>query len=95
MTTKKPVELDYLPTRNGGEDQIHTHLSFRPTAEQRESCGACAQLANDFAWLRFNDGVADHRDEFGTVEEAMEYARENVTDRRGGRAEYVSARAVA
>lgn len=78
MTMPKPVELDYLPVRNGGEDQLHTHLSFRPSAEQRESCGACAQLENDFSWMRLNDALAGREREFGTVEDAMRYAVSNV-----------------
>lgn len=83
MTTQKPIELDYFPTRNGGPDQSHTHLSFRPSAEQRESCGACAQLENDFTWLRFNDAMADRASEFGTVAEALAYAAENIVAQAG------------
>lgn len=71
--SQKPVELDYLPIRNGGPDQLHTHL-FAPTTEEKESCGACAQLAMDFMWIGFNDAVAGREAEFGTVENAMKYA---------------------
>jgi hypothetical protein len=78
MTTPKIPELDYFPTRQGGPDQLHTHLSQSPTGLERESCGACAQLENDFAWLRFNDAMAERAPEFGTVEDAMKYAVVNV-----------------
>lgn len=78
MTTQKTIELDYFPTRQGGPDQLHTHLTFQPSALERESCGACAQLENDFAWLRFNDAMAGRASEFGTVEDAMKYAVVNV-----------------
>jgi hypothetical protein len=74
----KPIELDYLPTRASGQDELHTHTTFKPSAVERESCAACAQLANDFAWLRFRDAVAGRETEFGTVEEAVLYAEENV-----------------
>ncbi len=67
----KTPELNYLPTRNGGEDALHNHLTFTPSPEQKESCAACAQLANDFTWLRFNDAMAGREDEFPTVAEAM------------------------
>jgi hypothetical protein len=76
--TLKPIELDYLPTRASGQDELHTHITFRPSAVEKESCAACAQLANDFAWLRFSDAVAGREAEFGTVEEALEYAQENI-----------------
>lgn len=76
--TLKPIELDYLPTRASGQDELHTHISFRPSAVEKESCAACAQLKNDFAWLRFSDAVAGREGEFGTVEEALSYATEDV-----------------
>ena len=79
--SQKPVELDYLPTREGGIDQLHTHLSFKPSADERESCGACAQLENDFTWLRFNEAMAGREGEFGTVECAMEYAVVNAENK--------------
>lgn len=78
MTRIKTIELDYFPTRQGGEDQLHNHLTFSPSEDVRESCGACAQLANDFAWLRFNDAMRGREAEFGTVEDAMKYAVVNV-----------------
>jgi len=53
MRKLKTVELDALPARNGGPDQLHTHLSFG----YDENCGACAQLTNDFTWARFHDSV--------------------------------------
>lgn len=68
----KTIELSYRPTRNGGEDQLHTHLSFKPSAIERESCGACAQLANDFAWAAFNDATRDI--DLPTVEDAVREA---------------------
>ncbi len=74
----KPVELDYLPTRDGGEDLLHNHGIGPILDVTRENCPACAQLANDFAWIGFHDSVAASRDEFGTVEEAMAYAAENM-----------------
>jgi hypothetical protein len=78
MTTQKTIELDYFPVRQGGIDELHSHLSPNPTGLERESCGACAQLDNDFAWLRFNDAMAGRESEFGTVEDAMKYAVVNV-----------------
>lgn len=85
----KPTYLDYLPTRNGQEDQLHNH-GFAPiSAETRENCGGCAQLSNDFMWLRFNDSVADSRDEYGTVEDAMKYAVENIEAKSDPRTERV------
>ena len=70
MTTRLAPQLNYLPTRNGGEDQLHTH-GFNPSEETKKSCGACAQLANDFVWLRFNDAVAAHRDEFRSRDDVV------------------------
>lgn len=67
-------QLDYLPVRDGGEDLPHTH-GFNPTESIKESCGACAQLENDFRWLRFNDAVAGRAGEFSTREEVLDYAR--------------------
>lgn len=74
IMNRKPIELDYLPTRNGGEDQIHNHTTFKPSDDTRESCGACAQLANDFAWLRYHDAIAGTEGNYGTLEDAMAYA---------------------
>jgi len=88
MTRIKTPELDYFPTRNGGEDQLHNHLSFRPSADVRESCGACAQLENDFTWLRFNDAMAGREHEFGTVEDAMKYAVVNVERKADPRTQF-------
>lgn len=85
-------QLDYLPTRDGGEDQLHNH-GFAPiSAVTRENCAGCAQLANDFAWLRFHDGVADHREEFGTVQEALAYAEANMDAKHDPRATVIRAR---
>lgn len=53
MRNLKTVELDALPKRDGGPDQLHDHLSFG----YNEDCGACAQVTNDFTWARFNDSV--------------------------------------
>lgn len=53
MKKYKPVELDALPVRESGTDQLHDHLSFGYS----EDCGACAQLRNDFTWARFHDSV--------------------------------------
>jgi hypothetical protein len=72
------IELDYFPIREGGIDQLYSHLSYRPSADERENCGACAQLENDFTWLRFNDAMAGRAHEFGTREDAMKYAVVNV-----------------
>lgn len=84
MTNKPAIpELDYLPTRNGGPDQLHTHLSFKPSTDQRESCGACAQTQNDFAWAGLHDTV-DPAD-FGPIADAMTYAMASVTARRDPR----------
>ncbi len=85
----KTVELDYLPTRDGGQDQLHNHTTFNPSPVTREACGACAQLDNDFAWMRFHDAVAERRDTFGTVEEAMKYAAENIDAKADPRTERV------
>ena len=92
MTELKITELDYLPTRNGGEDQLHTHLTFKPSASMKESCGACAQLSNDFVWLRFNDAMANRERDFGTVETAIEYAKENIDTRTDSRTSSLRAR---
>lgn len=60
MTMKlNTPELSYRPTREGGKDQLHSHLTFNPSAIERESCGACAQLENDFTWARFHDATKD------------------------------------
>lgn len=80
--TKSQPELNYFPTRDGGPDQMHSHL-FAPTIEQRESCGACAQLENDFTWLRFHDAMAGREGEFGTVEEAIADGRANLDSKAG------------
>jgi hypothetical protein len=80
--SKSEPELNYLPTREGGIDQVHTHL-FRPTTDERESCGACAQLANDFVWLRFNDAMAGRASEFSTVEEAVADGLANMDSKAG------------
>lgn len=85
-------QLDYLPTRDGGADQLHTHGYVPLTPAVRENCGGCAQLANDFAWLRFHDAVADRRSEFGTVEEALAYAEANMDAKHDPRATVVRAR---
>ena len=53
MRNLKTVELDALPKRDGGPDQMHDHLSIG----YDENCGACAQLVNDFTWAAFNDNV--------------------------------------
>lgn len=73
MTTLKTPELSYRPVRNGGEDQLHNHLSFKPSTDEREACGACAQLANDFTWAAFNDAIAGV--EFADQEEVLAEAR--------------------
>lgn len=80
---KTQPELNYLPNREGGPDQLHTHLTFRPSAEQRESCGACSQLENDFTWLRFHDAMAGREGEFGTVAEAVADGRANLVATAG------------
>lgn len=73
MTKLKTPEVSYRPTREGGEDQLHNHLSFKPSNDERQACGACAQLANDFTWLRFNDAIAGV--EFADREEVLAEAR--------------------
>lgn len=89
MRNYSAPELDYLPTREGGEDQLHNHLSIGfPTGIRGESCGACAQLKNDFAWLRFHDAMAGREGEFGSLQDAMTYARENVDARFDPRTQF-------
>lgn len=90
MTTAP--QLDYLPTRDGGADQLHTHGWGSQPATVRENCGGCAQLANDFAWLRFNDAMVDRRSEFGTIEEALAYAEANMGAKADSRATIIRAR---
>lgn len=68
-------QLNYLPARDGGEDQLHTHTDFNPSSSIKESCGACAQLENDFRWLRLHDAVADRIGEFADREEVLADAR--------------------
>jgi hypothetical protein len=79
MTKLKTIELEYRPLRNGGEDQLHNHLSFKPSNDEREACGACAQLANDFTWLRFNDAIAGVS--FADKEEVLAQARIETTQK--------------
>jgi len=45
-----PVELDALPVRASGPDALHDHLKI---GFGSENCAGCAQLLNDFAWMRF------------------------------------------
>lgn len=79
MTMLKTPELSYRPTREGGEDQLHSHMTFNPSAIERESCGACAQLANDFTWAIFNDATAGET--FAARETVLEDVREELRDR--------------
>ncbi len=75
MTTRLAPQLDYLPTRQGGKDRLHDHDGFNPVIETRESCAACAQLENDFSWLRFHDAVAGRESDFRSRDEVMAEAR--------------------
>ncbi len=93
MSTLKPVELNYFPTREGGPDQLHNHLSFKPSADVREACGACAQLENDFAWLRFNDAMAERASEFPSVQDAILDGMANLESKAGR--DYVRAKSPA
>lgn len=70
MSYIKIPELDYFPLRDGGPDMLHTH-DLRASSVERENCPACAQLENDFHWLRLNDALKGREAEFATREEFL------------------------
>lgn len=76
MRTPSQIELNYLPVRGGGPDMLHTH-DFKPSALERENCGGCAQLANDFAWIRFYDSMEGKREGCLTQEEFVSWLLKN------------------